>query len=68
MMRKLKDIMPPGTMPKELDIAIKRLEATEASERIETEMGDVLGDIMGGERGPGGAIGPYSRNLGLYYY
>src|ERR1041385_4122392 len=27
MMRKMKDILPPGTMPKEMDIAIKRLEA-----------------------------------------
>src|SRR6516164_1539489 len=26
MMRKMKDLMPPGTVPKELDVAIKRLE------------------------------------------
>ena len=29
MMRKMKDLMPPGAMPKELDVAIKRLEAGE---------------------------------------
>src|SRR5678816_3967973 len=29
MMRKMKDLMPSGTMPKELDVAIKRLEAGE---------------------------------------
>ena len=27
MMKKMKEVMPPGTMPKEMDIAIKRLEA-----------------------------------------
>ncbi|NDE99001.1 MAG: zinc ribbon domain-containing protein, partial [Verrucomicrobia bacterium] len=55
MMRKMKDMMPAGTMPKELDIAIKRLEAGEDPEKIEADMGDVLGDLMGGEGGPGGA-------------
>ena len=48
MMRKMKDLMPPGTMPKELDVAIKRLEAGEDPEKIEEDMGDVLGDLMGG--------------------
>ena len=41
-------------MPKELDIAIKRLEAGEDPEKIEADMGDVLGDFMGGEEGGGG--------------
>jgi putative FmdB family regulatory protein len=68
MMRKMKDIMPPGTMPKELDIAIKRLEAGEDPEKIEADMGDVLGDLMGGEGGPGGAGGGYSHDSGLYDY
>ena len=68
MMRKMKDIMPPGTMPKELDIAIKRLEAGEDPEKIEADMGDVLGDLMGGEGGPGGAGGAYSHDSGLYDY
>ena len=49
MMRKMKDILPPGTMPKEMDVAIKRLEAGEDPEKIEEDMGDVLGDFMGGE-------------------
>ncbi|HKI69177.1 MAG TPA: zinc ribbon domain-containing protein, partial [Verrucomicrobiae bacterium] len=35
MMKKMKDLMPPGTMPKEMDIAIKRLEAGEDPEKIE---------------------------------
>jgi putative FmdB family regulatory protein len=68
MMRKMKDIMPPGTMPKELDIAIKRLEAGEDPEKIEADMGDVLGDLMGGEGGPGGGGGGYSHDAGLYDY
>jgi putative FmdB family regulatory protein len=66
MMRKMKDIMPAGTMPKELDIAIKRLEAGEDPEKIEEDMGDVLGDLMGGEGGsPGGG---YAKDSGLYDY
>src|ERR1700743_2428476 len=51
MMRKMKDILPAGTMPKELDVAIKRLEAGGGPEKIEEDMGDVLGDLMGREGG-----------------
>ena len=73
MMRKMKDLMPPGTMPKEMDIAIKRLEAGEDPEKIEEDMGDVLGDFMGPEdedEGAGFASGGrgYSRDSGLYDY
>src|SRR6185295_11740372 len=67
-MRKMKDAMPPGAMPKELDVAIKRLEAGEDPEKIEADMGDVLGDFMGGEEGGGGGGGGYSRDAGLYDY
>lgn len=66
MMRKMKDVLPPGTMPKELDVAIKRLEAGEDPEKIEEDMGDVLGDFMGGEVGGGG--GGYAKDEGLYDY
>ena len=72
MMKKMKDIMPAGTMPKELDVAIKRLEAGEDPEKIEEDMGDVLGDFMGGpdeEGGMGGmGGGGYSHDSGLYDY
>jgi hypothetical protein len=73
MMRKMKDLMPPGSVPKELDVAIKRLEAGEDPEKIEEDMGDVLGDFMGGpdeEGGMGGmgGGGGYSRDSGLYDY
>lgn len=67
MLRKMKDLMPTGTLPKEFDVAIKRLEAGEDPEKIEEDMGDVLGDFMGGEGGPGGG-GGYTRDEGLYDY
>ena len=57
MMKKMKDLMPPGTVPKELDVAIKRLEAGEDPEKIEADMGDVLGDFMGGPDEDGGMRG-----------
>jgi hypothetical protein len=70
MLRKMKDIMPADAMPKEFDVAIKRLEAGEDPEKIEADMGDVLGDLMGGEGGPGGpgGGGGYTKDSGLYDY
>jgi putative FmdB family regulatory protein len=72
MMKKMKDLMPAGSVPKELDIAIKRLEAGEDPEKIEADMGDVLGDFMGGEEGAGpgggGGSGGYTHDSGLYDY
>ncbi|MGD1085261.1 MAG: zinc ribbon domain-containing protein [Verrucomicrobiota bacterium] len=66
LMKKMKGLMPAGSMPKELDVAIKRLEAGEDPEKIEQDMGDVLGDFMGGEEGGPGAAGGYSHDAGLY--
>ncbi len=66
MMKKMKDIMPAGSMPKELDVAIKRLESGEDPEKIEEDMGDIFGDVMGGAGGPGGPA--YSHDSGLYDY
>lgn len=75
MMNKMKEIMPADALPKEFDVAIKRLAAGEDPEKIEEDMGDVLGDAMGGmddEDGMGGMGGmggaPYSRDGGLYDY
>ncbi|MCI0535629.1 MAG: zinc ribbon domain-containing protein [Verrucomicrobiales bacterium] len=73
MMKKMKDILPGGMVPKEFDVAIKRLEAGEDPEKIEQDMGDVLGDFMGGPDddeglGMGGYGGGYSRDAGLYDY
>ena len=66
MMKKMKNLMPPGAMPKELDIAIKRLEAGEDPEKIEADMSDVLGNFLGGSEGGGG--GGYTQDGGLYDY
>ena len=62
MMKKMKDLMPPGSVPRELDAAIKRLEAGEDPEKIEADMGDMLGDFMGG------GVSGYTRDSGLYDY
>ena len=51
MMRKMKEIMPSGSVPKELDIAIKRLEAGEDPEKIEEDMGEALSGFMGDDAG-----------------
>lgn len=66
MMQKMKDVLPPGSLPKELETAIKRLKAGEDPEKIEADMGDVLGDLMGNDGG--GARGNYSKDPGLYDY
>lgn len=68
LMKRMKDIMPAGSVPKELDTAIKRLEAGEDPEKIEADMGDIFGDMLGGgEDGPTGP-GGYTRDTGLYDY
>jgi len=72
MMRKMKDILPANAVPKELDVAIKRLEAGEDPEKIEEDMGEVLDAFMGGageegeERGTRGS--GYARDSSLYDY
>lgn len=70
MLRKMKEFMPQGTLPKEIDVAIKRLESGEDPEKIEADMGDVLGPLMDGPDGGGGGGGggSYSRDEGLYDY
>jgi len=74
LMRKMKDALPPGTMPKDLDVAIKRLEQGEDPEKIEADMGDILGgpEAEGGgddEDGTSGFAGAgYSRDTNLYDY
>lgn len=69
MMRRMQEIMPPGSMPKEMETAIRRLEKGEDPEKIEEDMGDILGDFFG-EGGPEGGMGGggYSHDEGLYDY
>lgn len=71
LMKRMKEIMPEGSAPKELDIAIRRLEKGEDPEKVEADMGDVLGGMFGGGEGgeeSGGGAGAYSRDPGLYDY
>lgn len=74
LLRKLKDVMPQGSAPEGLETALKRLEAGEDPEKIEEDMGDVFGGLMGGPdeeddmKGGGGGSGGYSRDDGLYGY
>jgi putative FmdB family regulatory protein len=67
LMRKMQDALPPGSMPKEMATAIQRLEAGEDPEKIEADMGDILGAAMGGDEGGGGA-GRYTRDDTLHDY
>jgi putative FmdB family regulatory protein len=68
LMKKMKEIMPFESMPPELDVAIKRLEAGEDPEKIEAEMGDIFGGLDDhGNRSAGGG-GGYSRDQQLYDY
>ncbi len=66
MLRKMKDIMPAGSLPKEFNVALKRLEAGEDPDKIEEDMGEELSKFMGGPGGGGG--GAYSKDPGLYDY
>ena len=69
MMKKMKEIMPAGSVPKELDVAIKRLEAGEDPEKIEEDMGEALSGFMGDDAGgAGGRGGGYTKDSGLYDY
>ena len=68
LMRKMKDLMPPGSTPQELDVAIKRLEAGEDPEKVEADMGDVLADFFEGTSGEASSRGGYARDEGLYDY
>lgn len=68
-MKKMKDVMPEGSVPKEMDVAIRRLEQGEDPEKIEEEMGDLLGGMLGDEDGMGGMPGMgYQKDSGLYDY
>lgn len=72
LLRKMKDVMPQGSVPKDFEVAIRRLEAGEDPDKIEADMGDVLSQVMGGEDvgagGSGGGDAGWSRDGGLYDY
>jgi hypothetical protein len=63
--------MPPGTMPAELEVAIKRLEAGEDPEKIEEDMGPILEQAFGAageDEESGGSGRGYTRDSTLYDY
>lgn len=71
MLRKMQEAMPAGSVPKEMETALRRLESGEDPDKIEEDMGDVLGEWFGkgdegGGKGRGG--GGYSHDPGLYDY
>jgi putative FmdB family regulatory protein len=75
MIKKMKDLMPPGAVPAELDQAIKRLEAGEDPEKIEADMGPILEQAFGGagededdEAGGHGFGHAFRRDPTLYDY
>ncbi len=71
MMKKMKEVMPSGAVPKEMDIAIKRLEKGEDPEKIEADLGDLMGGMFGDDEdgtGMGGMGSGYGRDAGLYDY
>ena len=70
MLKKMKEIMPAGSIPKEMDIAIRRLEQGEDPEKIEADMGELFSALEGQEgSNPGGmGGGPFSHDTGLYDY
>jgi len=74
-MKKMRDVLPSGSVPKDLDVAIQRLEAGESPEQIEADMGDVLGAALEGPGGDedeegegGGGRGGYTRDSTLHEY
>jgi hypothetical protein len=67
MMKKLKDVMPPDAMPKQLDTAIRRLEAGEDPEKIEEDMGEELSQLFGDDKS-GDDYSGYAHDSGLYDY
>lgn len=70
MLRKMQQALPPGAMPKDMDVAIRRLEQGEDPEKIEEDMGEALSGLLGEDpgAGAGGGGGAYSMDPGLYDY
>ena len=71
MMRKMQDVLPADMMPKEMNDAIRRLEAGEDPDKIEEDMGELFDQFMGaegdgGSGSPAGRSMPYTRDDGLY--
>ena len=71
LMRKMQNFMPPGSMPREMDQAIRRLEAGEDPEKIEEDMGEVFKEFLGDQElgeGEDRETGAFEHDTGLYDY
>jgi hypothetical protein len=71
MLRRMKELVPDGSLPRDFDVALKRLEAGEDPDQIEQEMGDLLQQWSPGSRRAGRSgrrKAPYRRDPGLYEY
>lgn len=68
LLRKMQAVMPAGAVPKDFDVAIRRLEAGEDPEKIEADMGDVLAQWMGGDDKEGGGVGGGEAGRGTVDY
>ncbi len=71
MMKRMREVMPDGSFPSELDTAIKRMENGESPEQIEADMGDVLENMMGEDgllKKFSGTAEFYERDETLYDY
>jgi len=67
LMKKIKEIMPADSVPPELDVAIRRLEAGEDPEKVEEEMSDALSEFLGGPMSEASSdYSTYTRDEGLY--
>ncbi|HXG48936.1 MAG TPA: zinc ribbon domain-containing protein [Methylomirabilota bacterium] len=70
MMRKMKDLLPAGATPRELETAIRRLESGEDPEKIEQDMGNFFDEpnCSGDETGGGAGGKGYRHDPDIYDY
>ncbi len=67
LMRKMQQFLPAKALPREMETAVKRLEAGEDPEKIETDMGELFGEAIpaAAEGSPGSGNG-FAHDPGLY--
>lgn len=71
MLRKMQEVLPAGSLPGDVDAAIRRLEAGEDPDAIEEEMGDLLGSCAAAVRRRGvrhSRNAAFVRDPALYDY
>lgn len=68
MLRKMQQAMPQGSVPKDMEAAIRRLEQGEDPEKIEADMGEALAGWLGETGSPQNSPSTYAKDPGLYDY